>query len=94
MSRYSGSRLIQSAIRHCSLLPPRSGCSTDNVNLDPHSARQLLLDARNVLIEAYENQDYPYYRLLSELDLVEATDRCPLFDVSLSLDIPMTTCRN
>ncbi|HSF41147.1 MAG TPA: amino acid adenylation domain-containing protein [Thermoanaerobaculia bacterium] len=45
--------------------------------------RQLLVAVRTSLIEAYDRQDYPYTRLLRDLDVAQVRNRCPLFDVAL-----------
>jgi amino acid adenylation domain-containing protein len=49
------------------------------------SFKQLLLGVRNALSQAYANQRYPFAKLVSQLGLSEAGNRCPLFDVALSL---------
>jgi len=46
--------------------------------------RQLLLDVRATLDEAYANASYPFGRVVRDLGLTAAVDRCPLFDVALA----------
>ncbi|HEY7213228.1 MAG TPA: condensation domain-containing protein, partial [Thermoanaerobaculia bacterium] len=48
------------------------------------SFRQLLLGVRQTLLDAHARQHYPYSRLLDDLALPAAPNRCPLFDVSLA----------
>ncbi len=47
--------------------------------------RTLLMSVRETLIEAYSKQNYPYERLLRDLDLDGSENRCPLFGVTLAL---------
>jgi amino acid adenylation domain-containing protein len=49
------------------------------------SFRTLLMSVRETLIEGYAKQNYPYDRLLRDLNLDGITDRCPLFGVALAL---------
>jgi amino acid adenylation domain-containing protein len=61
------------------------------------SFRELLLNVRAALLEAYANQSYPFQNLARDLGLGEIENRCPLFDIALVLtDIhtPMPNLRN
>src|ERR1043165_9719661 len=49
------------------------------------SFRQLLVNVRETLLEAYAKQSYPYERLLQDLNIERDDQRCPLFDVALTL---------
>ncbi len=49
--------------------------------------KQLLMKVREVLLEVYSRQRYPVGRLIDDLGLAGAAEqRCPLFDLSLSVD--------
>ncbi|MBV9927464.1 MAG: amino acid adenylation domain-containing protein [Acidobacteria bacterium] len=64
----------------------RENALTVAVGLDGEKTfRQLLLDVRAALLEAYANQRYPVGRLLKDLGQGGAGRKCPLFDVSLAL---------
>ena len=55
-------------------------------DVEPHvSAKDLMLQVRETLIEAYGKQNYPYERLLKRLGLDKIENRGPLFDVALVL---------
>jgi amino acid adenylation domain-containing protein len=47
--------------------------------------RTFLMQVQKTLKEACERQDYPFERLVKDLGFEEAANRCPLFDVALSL---------
>jgi amino acid adenylation domain-containing protein/FkbM family methyltransferase len=47
--------------------------------------RQMLLDVRQTLLDAYARQDYPFERLLRDLRIEHVYNKCPLFDVALAL---------
>src|SRR6185503_11872256 len=47
--------------------------------------RQLLLNVRQTLLETYEKQQYPFDRLLRDLEMDGKTNRCALFDIAMSL---------
>ncbi len=49
------------------------------------SFEKLLLQQKQVLLEAYENQNYPFDELVSKLDLKRDTSRSALFDVMVVL---------
>jgi len=49
------------------------------------SFRQLLVNVRETLLEAYAKQSYPYERLLQDLNIEHDDQRCPLFEVALTL---------
>src|SRR5438128_6797451 len=56
--------------------------------LDVHPemiVKNLVLATRSCLIEAYQNQDCPYDKLIADLGLSDEPDRCPLFDVAISM---------
>jgi amino acid adenylation domain-containing protein len=48
--------------------------------------RQLLLNVRETLLQAYGRQRYPISRLLKDLELDGVRHKCPLFDVAVALD--------
>ncbi|HYP30135.1 MAG TPA: AMP-binding protein, partial [Blastocatellia bacterium] len=48
--------------------------------------KQLLLSVRETVLRAFEKQSYPFDRLLNDLGLPEARNRCPLFDVALAYE--------
>jgi len=52
---------------------------------DRMSFRQLLMNVRQTLLEAYERQRYPFNRLVRDLKLEAAENRCSLFDVTMEL---------
>ena len=55
-------------------------------SVEPHmAAKELMLQVRETLIEAYGKQNYPYESLLRRLGLDKIENRGPLFDVALSL---------
>jgi len=49
------------------------------------SFRQLLSNVRETLLAAYAKQNYPYERLLQDLQIAHDDQRCPLFGVALVL---------
>ncbi|MCP4020306.1 MAG: amino acid adenylation domain-containing protein [Desulfobacteraceae bacterium] len=50
--------------------------------IDPKSSfRQFLSEERQTIINALLHQDYPFDRLVEEMDVARAPDRTPLFDV-------------
>jgi amino acid adenylation domain-containing protein/FkbM family methyltransferase len=49
------------------------------------SIRDFLLQVREALLEAYGKQRYPFYRLVKDLGLEISRNRCPLFDVIVTL---------
>lgn len=57
----------------------------DGVN-DQISFRQLLLNIRETLLEAYSRQHFDFSDLIHRLGLSQVTNRCPLFDVMIALD--------
>src|SRR5215831_1038134 len=57
----------------------------DEVN-DQLSFRQLLLNVRATLLEAYSRQNYDFTDLIQQLGLSHVTNRCPLFDVMIALE--------
>jgi amino acid adenylation domain-containing protein/FkbM family methyltransferase len=52
---------------------------------DQLSFRQLLLNVRQTLLDAYARQRYPFDRLVWDLGLKSVENKCPLFDVALVL---------
>ena len=74
--------------------PPRSaGAGTKN-NVVPivtevaeeMTVRDVLLRVRENLIEAYQRQQYPFTRLISDLNLEESSNHCPLFEFAVTLE--------
>src|SRR5438105_3653431 len=56
-------------------------------DVEPHlSVREMLAKVRGGLLEAYARQDYPFERLVRHLELDSIENRCPLFDVAMSLE--------
>jgi len=53
---------------------------------DRWSFRALLLHIRAILIEAYARQHYPFERLVQDLGIAVAENRCSLFDVVVTLE--------
>lgn len=53
---------------------------------DNMTFRELLLQVRQTILEAVENQNYPIEALLYQLDLQEQEDDFPLFDVAILLE--------
>jgi amino acid adenylation domain-containing protein len=49
------------------------------------SFKQLLMNVRETLLEAYSKQDYPFARLVRDLKLERVVNRNPLFDVAVAL---------
>ena len=47
------------------------------------SFRQVLINVRETLSEAYARQDYPFRQLIRDLGIEEDETRCPLFDIIL-----------
>jgi len=47
--------------------------------------KQLLINVRQTLLDAYSNQHYPFERLVRDLELEHLDNKCPLFDVELAL---------
>jgi amino acid adenylation domain-containing protein len=52
---------------------------------DNQPAKRLLLAVRESLLEAYAKQNYPFERLIRDLNLGHVENRCPLFDIAISL---------
>jgi amino acid adenylation domain-containing protein len=48
--------------------------------------KELLLRLRQTVVEANENQDYPFEILVEQLDIEVPGHRCPLFDTALLLE--------
>lgn len=49
------------------------------------SFRQLLMNTRQALLEAYERQSYPLENLINDFGLKAIDNRCPLFEITVSL---------
>jgi amino acid adenylation domain-containing protein len=52
---------------------------------DELSVKELLVNVKQTLAEAYEHQKYPFNRILDLLELPFPTNRAPLFDVVVTL---------
>src|SRR5215475_2087829 len=52
---------------------------------DRCSFREFLLQVRQTLLEAYSRQRYPFQRLVKDLGVPVESNRCPLFDVIVTL---------
>ena len=48
--------------------------------------RQFLVSVRDALTEGYARQSYPFERVVKDLGVKQTPNRCPLFDVALSLE--------
>lgn len=67
--------------------PPATNALTIINRLDDRlSFKDVLMTVRETLLEAYEHQDYPYTRLLEDLDMTGVSDRFPLFDIAAVSD--------
>ncbi|AGC43406.1 non-ribosomal peptide synthetase [Myxococcus stipitatus DSM 14675] len=51
---------------------------------------EYLQSLKQVLLSAYEHQDYPFSRLLERLDLPRSTSHTPLIGVTFNLERPLT----
>jgi amino acid adenylation domain-containing protein len=61
------------------------------------SFKQVLMNVRETLLEAYSNQNYPFARLVRDLDFDPTANRNPLFDVAIALSdihVPLPSVRN
>lgn len=56
---------------------------------DNPTVQDLLTRVREVVLDAHAHQELPFERLVQELHLQRATGRSPLFQVSLSLILPL-----
>jgi amino acid adenylation domain-containing protein len=76
--------------------PANALCIVDEVRGEM-SFKQLLVNVRETLLEAYARQNYPFARLVRDLKLERVENRNPLFDVAVALaDIhaPLPSVRN
>ncbi|HEX8185777.1 MAG TPA: amino acid adenylation domain-containing protein, partial [Blastocatellia bacterium] len=68
------------------------------VDLEGQSqVRHILLSVRDTLLKAYANQDYPFQRIVQDLQIDGVENRCPLFNVAIALKnihYPMPDVRN
>lgn len=64
--------------------PPNLVVVVDDID-DQSSFRQLMLNVRQTLLEAYGRQRYPFQRLVKDLGIKPESNRCPLFDVVVML---------
>lgn len=48
--------------------------------------KEFLMNLRETLVDAYSHQNYPYQRLVRDLNLTEEENRCALFDIALTFD--------
>jgi amino acid adenylation domain-containing protein len=68
------------------VVPPCNALAIVN-RVEPHlTVRELMSNVRAGLMEAYSRQDYPFERLVRHLGLDAIENRCPLFDVALTLE--------
>jgi amino acid adenylation domain-containing protein len=66
--------------------PGKAGALAIVDHVDGHlSFRELLLNVRQSLLDAYSRQSYPFPLLVRDLRLGHVGNRCPLFDVALIL---------
>jgi amino acid adenylation domain-containing protein len=63
------------------------------INLSGHPTfKEILKRVRTITMEAYEHQDFPFEKLVSELQPVRSLNRAPLFQVKIVFqNIPMQT---
>nr|QEO74542.1 condensation domain-containing protein [uncultured bacterium] len=89
LSKYTGSSAI--VVGSPALRESADTRSSNNVlaivdDLDESlTFRQLLLNVRQSLLDAYGRQRYPFERIVKDLGLESVDHKCPLFDVSLAL---------
>jgi len=67
-----------------SLTDPNALAIIDEIN-DDLTFRQLLMNVRGTLTEAYANQNYLFSQLLKDRGIHDLGNKCPLFDVALVL---------
>ena len=58
--------------------------------IDRPSFSEYLKQIKEVLLEAYEHQDYPFAKLLKQLQLDPDTSRAPIVTATFNLEPPMT----
>ncbi|WP_342379999.1 amino acid adenylation domain-containing protein [Myxococcus stipitatus] len=72
-------------VGYCSHLLPIASHSRGD-----ESFPEYLRSLKQVLLSAYEHQDYPFSRLLERLDLPRSTSHTPLIGVTFNLERPLT----
>jgi len=89
LHKYTGNRWIvvgsPSLKEHEEVTPSRNALAIVDELSGQLSFRQVLLNVRQTLLEAYDRQQYPYERLLEDLDHGNWPNRGALFDITLLL---------
>ncbi|HJP94904.1 MAG TPA: amino acid adenylation domain-containing protein [Pyrinomonadaceae bacterium] len=87
LQKYTGARIttVGSPAREKDGAAPTNALAIINEVDSNAPFRTLLMSVREALIEAYAKQNYPYERLLRDLDLDGITNRSPLFGVTAAL---------
>ncbi|HYG08694.1 MAG TPA: amino acid adenylation domain-containing protein [Pyrinomonadaceae bacterium] len=89
LHRYTGREMIvvgSPALKEVKRVAQKQNALAIVDEVDPGmSFRQLLLNVRETLLEAYSKQRYPFQRLVRDLGINGSERRCPLFDVALVL---------
>jgi len=89
LHKYTGSRKIavgSPALKNDDHQTPELNALTIIDLVDERlSFKAFLLNVRQTLLDAYAKQRYPFERLIEDLGMVEIENRCPLFDVALSM---------
>jgi len=67
------------------VLPTRNALAIVDEVTGLLSFRELLLNVRRTLLEAYDRQHYSYARVLRDLGIESLPNRCPLFDITVLL---------
>ncbi|MGB8507378.1 MAG: amino acid adenylation domain-containing protein, partial [Pyrinomonadaceae bacterium] len=80
-----GSPALKSEEEDDEATPPNLLAVLDEVNSEL-TFRQLLLNVRGTLLEAYERQRYPFGRVARDLNLSGDANRCPFFDIVMSFE--------
>lgn len=90
LSRYTGSHFISvgsPARREADSSSVSSSALAIVDRVEGHTPfREFLTAVRNTLQQAYERQSYPFYRILEDIGVSDSQNRCPLFDVAITLD--------
>jgi non-ribosomal peptide synthetase component F len=90
LHKYTGSGTI--VVGSPAMLDPKQATTKANAVAivdavdEQQSFRQLLLQVRNNLLEAYARQSYPFEILIEDLGWGHTENRCPLFDCALALE--------
>ena len=86
LRKYTGEKLVvvgSPALKDSERLNALAICTEIDAEM---AVRELLVQLRGRLLEDYERQDYPFARLVENLRLSHIQNRCPLFNIAVSLD--------